>query len=138
MNKHTGRHAVARVLEEAGYRPATNSSRRSWRSRSWGQGKQVGSIDLQTIADVVIGDVAKAARQWCSGGLCDDREHIPHSYSEPWSGGRRSSGQYWRGPGGHSSQCGAGLLDSDTSIHLCDFRIEAISGGADAWQVVIG
>jgi 2-isopropylmalate synthase len=23
-------------------------------------------------------------------------------------------------------------LDSDTSIHLCDFRFEAISGGADA------
>ncbi len=32
-----------------------------------------------------------------------------------------------------------GLLDSDTSIHLSDFRIEAISGGADALaQVVIG
>jgi 2-isopropylmalate synthase len=32
-----------------------------------------------------------------------------------------------------------GLLDSDTSIHLSDFRIEAISGGADALaEVVIG
>ncbi|MGB7545277.1 MAG: alpha-isopropylmalate synthase regulatory domain-containing protein, partial [Methanothrix sp.] len=32
-----------------------------------------------------------------------------------------------------------GLLDSDTSIHLSDFKIEAISGGADALaEVVIG
>jgi 2-isopropylmalate synthase len=32
-----------------------------------------------------------------------------------------------------------GLLDSDTSIRICDFRIEAISGGADALaEVVIG
>jgi len=31
------------------------------------------------------------------------------------------------------------LLDSDTSIHLSDFRIEAITGGSDALaQVVIG
>ena len=38
-----------------------------------------------------------------------------------------------------SKMCIRDRLDSDTSIHLCDFRIEAISGGADALaEVVIG
>jgi len=64
LGKHTGRHAVAKVLEDAGYRPTEEQLQEILeRIKDLGdKGKQIGNIDLQTIADVVIGEVSKGSQ----------------------------------------------------------------------------
>ena len=54
---------MAKVLEEAGYQPTEEQLQEILeRIKELGdKGKQVANIDLQTIADVVIGEVAKGS-----------------------------------------------------------------------------
>ena len=55
---------MAKFLEEGGFEPTEEQlSEILARVKDLGdKGKQVASIDLQTIADVVIGDVAKGSQ----------------------------------------------------------------------------
>jgi len=64
LGKHTGRHAVAKVLEDAGYHPTGEQLAEILdRIKELGdKGKQIGEIDLQAIADAVIGDVARESQ----------------------------------------------------------------------------
>ena len=144
MGKHTGKHAVAKVLEEAGYRPSDEQLQEILeRIKELGdKGKQVGNIDLQTIADVVIGDVAKESQavvlkevSVMTGNIITPTATVKAIVR----GKEKVLANTGVGPVDAAVNAVQGLLDSDTSIHLCDFRIEAISGGADALaEVVIG
>lgn len=144
LGKHTGKHAVAKVLEEAGYRPTEEQLREILeRVKELGdKGKQVANIDLQTIADVVIGEVARGSQavvlkevSVMTGNIITPTATVRALVR----GKEKVLANIGVGPVDAAVNAVQGLLDSDTSIHLSDFRIEAISGGADALaEVVIG
>jgi len=144
LGKHTGRHAVAKVLEEAGYRPTEEQLAEILeRIKELGdKGKQIGNIDLQTIADVVIGEVAKESQavilkevSVMTGNIITPTATVRAMVR----GKERVLANTGVGPVDAAVNAVQKLLDSDTSIHLSDFRIEAITGGSDALaQVVIG
>jgi len=144
LGKHTGKHAVAKVLEEAGYEPTEEQLQEILaRVKDLGdKGKQVANIDLQTIADVVIGEVAKGSQavvlkevSVMTGNIITPTATVKALVH----GKERVLANTGVGPVDAAVNAVQGLLDKDTSIHLCDFRIEAISGGADALaEVVIG
>jgi len=145
LGKHTGRHAVAKVLEEAGYQPTDEQLQEILeRVKELGdKGKQIANIDLQTIADVVIGEVAKGSQaivlkevSVMTGNIITPTATVRALVR----GKERVFANTGVGPVDAAVNAVQGLLDSsDTSIRLSDFRIEAISGGADALaEVVIG
>jgi len=144
LGKHTGKHAVAKVLEEAGYQPTEEQLREILeRVKELGdKGKQVANIDLQTIADVVIGEVARGSQavvlkevSVMTGNIITPTATVRALVR----GKEKVLANIGVGPVDAAVNAVQGLLDSDTSIHLSDFRIEAISGGADALaEVVIG
>ncbi len=144
LGKHTGRHAVAKVLEEAGYQPTEEQLQEILeRIKELGdKGKQIANIDLQTIADVVIGEVAKGSQavvlkevSVMTGNIITPTATVRALVR----GKEKVLAHIGVGPVDAAVNAVQGLLDSDTSIRICDFRIEAISGGADALaEVVIG
>jgi 2-isopropylmalate synthase len=144
LGKHTGRHAVAKVLEEGGYQPTEEQLAEILeRVKELGdKGKQVANIDLQTIADVVIGEVARGSQavvlkevSVMTGNIITPTATVRALVR----GKERVFANIGVGPVDAAVNAVQGLLDSDTSIHLCEFRIEAISGGADALaEVVVG
>ncbi len=144
LGKHTGRHAVAKVLEEAGYQPTEEQLQEILeRVKELGdKGKQIANIDLQTIADVVIGEVAKGSQavvlrevSVMTGNIITPTATVRALVR----GKERVLAHIGVGPVDAAVNAVQGLLECDTSIRICDFRIEAISGGADALaEVVIG
>ncbi len=144
LGKHTGKHAVAKVLEEAGYQPTEEQLGEILeRVKELGdKGKQVANIDLQTIADVVIGEVARGSQAVVLKEVSVMTGNIitPTATVRAMVRGREKVlANTGVGPVDAAVNAVQGLLESDTSIHLSDFRIEAISGGADALaEVVIG
>jgi 2-isopropylmalate synthase len=144
LGKHTGRHAVAKVLEEAGYQPTEEQLAEILeRIKELGdKGKQIGNIDLQAIADVVIGEVARESQavvlrevSVMTGNIITPTATVKALVR----GKERVLANTGVGPVDAAVNAVQKLLDSDTSIHLSDFRIEAITGGSDALaQVVIG
>ncbi len=144
LGKHTGRHAVAKVLEEGGYLPTEEQLQEILeRIKELGdKGKQIANIDLQAIADVVIGEVARGSQavvlkevSVMTGNIITPTATVKALVR----GKEKVLAHIGVGPVDAAVNAVQGLLDSDTSIHLCDFRIEAISGGADALaEVIIG
>ena len=144
LGKHTGRHAVAKVLEEAGYQPTDDQLQEILgRVKELGdKGKQIANIDLQTIADVVIGEVARGSQavvlkevSVMTGNIITPTATVKALVR----GKERVLAHIGVGPVDAAVNAVQCLLDGDTSIRICDFRIEAISGGADALaEVVIG
>ena len=144
VGKHTGRQAVAKVLEEAGSQPTEEQLQEILeRIKELGdKGKQVANIDLQTIADVVIGEVAKGSQavvlrevSVMTGNIITPTATVRALVR----GKERVLAHIGVGPVDAAVNAVQGLLECDTSIRICDFRIEAISGGADALaEVVIG
>jgi 2-isopropylmalate synthase len=144
LGKHTGRHAVKKVLEEAGYSPTEEQLQDILeRIKELGdKGKQIGDADLQTIADVVIGEVAKGKQavvlrevSVMTGNIITPTATVRATVR----GKERVLANIGVGPVDAAVKAVQGLLNTDTSIHLSDFRIDAISGGSDALaEVVIG
>ncbi len=144
LGKHTGRHAVRQVLGEAGYHPTEDQLQDILnRIKELGdKGKQITDADLQTIADVIIGEVAKGRQavtlkevSVMTGNIITPTATVKALVR----GKERVLANTGVGPVDAAVKAVQGLLDSDTSIHLCDFRIDAISGGSDALaEVIIG
>ncbi len=144
LGKHTGRHAVQKVLEEAGYSPTEEQLFEILeRIKELGdKGKQISNPDLQTIADVVIGEVAKGSQavvlkevSVMTGNIITPTATVRALVR----GKERVLANIGVGPVDAAVKAVQGLLDSDTSVRLCDFRIESITGGSDALaEVVIG
>ncbi len=131
-------------MEEAGYQPTEDQLQEILeRVKELGdKGKQIGNIDLQTIADVVIGEVAKGSQavvlkevSVMTGNIITPTATVRALVR----GKERVLANTGVGPVDAAVNAVQCLLESETSIHLCDFRIEAITGGADALaEVVIG
>jgi 2-isopropylmalate synthase len=144
LGKHTGRHAVKKVLEDAGYKPTDEQLHEILeRIKELGdKGKQITDADLQTIADVVVGEVAKASQAMVLKEVSVMTGNIitPTATVKALVRGREKVlANIGVGPVDAALKAVQGLLDGDTSIRLSDFRIEAISGGSDALaEVVIG
>jgi len=144
LGKHTGRHAVRQVLGEAGYHPTEDQLQDILsRIKELGdKGKQITDADLQTIADVIIGEVAKGSQavtlkevSVMTGNIITPTATVKALVR----GKERVLANTGVGPVDAAVKAVQGLLDSDTSIRLCDFRIDAISGGSDALaEVIIG
>jgi 2-isopropylmalate synthase len=144
LGKHTGRHAVKKVLEEAGYSPSEEQLQDILgRIKELGdKGKQITHADLQTIADVVMGELSKGRQavvlkevSVMTGNIITPTATVKAIVR----GKERVLANIGVGPVDAAVQAVQGLLNTDTSIHLSDFRIEAISGGSDALaEVVIG
>ena len=144
LGKHTGRHAVKKVLEDAGYRPTDDQLHEILeRIKELGdKGKQITDADLQTIADVVIGEVAKASQAMVLKEVSVMTGNIitpTATVKAVVRGHEKVLASIGVGPVDAALKAVQGLMDGDTSIRLSDFRIEAISGGSDALaEVVIG
>ena len=144
LGKHTGRHAVRQVLGEAGYTPTEDQLQDILnRIKELGdKGKQITDADLQTIADVIIGEVAKGSQAIALKEVSVMTGNIitPTATVKALVRGKeRVLANTGVGPVDAAVKAVQGLLDSDTSIHLSDFKIDAISGGSDALaEVIIG
>jgi 2-isopropylmalate synthase len=144
LGKHTGKHAVKNALEEAGYCPTEDQLHEILnRIKELGdKGKQITDADLQAIAEVVIGEVAKGSQavvlkevSVMTGNIITPTATVKALVR----GNERVLANVGVGPVDAAVKAVQGLLDSDTSIHLWDFRIEAISGGSNALaDVAIG
>ncbi len=144
LGKHTGRHAVNKALMESGYKPTEEQLLEILeRIKELGdKGKQISDADLQTIADVVIGEVAKGRQavvlkevSVMTGNIITPTATVRAMVR----GKERVFANIGVGPVDAAVRAVQGLLNTDTSIHLSDFRIDAISGGSDALaEVVIG
>lgn len=144
LGKHTGRHAVNKALVESGYKPTEEQLLEILeRIKELGdKGKQTTDADLLTIADVVIGEVAKGRQavvlkevSVMTGNIITPTATVRAVVR----GKERVFANVGVGPVDAAVQAVQGLLNTDTSIHLSDFRIDAISGGSDALaEVVIG
>jgi 2-isopropylmalate synthase len=144
LGKHTGRHAVKKVLEDAGYRATEEQLQEILgRIKDLGdKGKQITDADLQTIADVVIGEVAKASQAIVlkEVSVMTGNTITPTATVKAVVKGREKVlANIGVGPVDAAVKAVQGLMEGDTSIRLSDFKIEAISGGSDALaEVVIG
>lgn len=144
LGKHTGRHAVKKVLEDAGYQPNDDQLQEILeRIKELGdKGKLITDADLQTIADVVTGEVARESQAMVLKEVSVMTGNIitPTATVKAMVRGKEKVlAHIGVGPVDAAVKAVSGLLDSDTSIQLSDFRIEAISGGSDALaEVVIG
>ena len=144
LGKHTGRHAVKKVLEDAGYKPNDDQLQEILeRIKELGdKGKLITDADLQTIADVVTGEVARESQAMVLKEVSVMTGNIitPTATVKAMVRGKEKVlAHIGVGPVDAAVKAVSGLLDSDTSIQLSDFRIEAISGGSDALaEVVIG
>lgn len=144
LGKHTGRHAVNKALMESGYRPTEEQLLEILeRIKELGdKGKQISDADLQAIADAVIGEVAKGRQavvlkevSVMTGNIITPTATVRAVVR----GKERVFANIGVGPVDAAVRAVQGLLNTDTSIHLSDFRIDAISGGSDALaEVVIG
>jgi 2-isopropylmalate synthase len=144
LGKHTGKHAVKKVLEDAGYRPTEEQLQEILeRIKELGdKGKQIRDADLQMIADVVTGELSKAKQAMVLKEVSVMTGNIitPTATVKAIVNGREKViANIGVGPVDAAVKAVQGLMDGDTSIRLSDFRIEAISGGSDALaEVVIG
>jgi 2-isopropylmalate synthase len=144
LGKHTGRHAVKKVLEEAGYETREDQLQEILsRIKELGdKGKQVTDADLHAIAQAVLGEVARERQavilkevSVMTGNIITPTATVKAIVR----GKEKVLANTGVGPVDAAVKAVAGLLESDTSLQLSDFRIEAITGGSDALaEVVIG
>ncbi len=144
LGKHTGKHAVKQVLEAIGYEPNDEQLHEILhRIKEIGdKGKQISDIDVQAIADAVVGEVAKGRQAIIlkefavmTGNMLTSTATVKANVR----GEEKVLANIGVGPVDAAVKAVSGLLGDDTSIKLRDFRIEAISGGSDALaEVIIG
>jgi 2-isopropylmalate synthase len=144
LGKHTGKHAVKKVLEDAGYSPSDEALQEILsRIKELGdKGKKITDADLQTIADVVLGEVAKGKQALVlkevsvmTGNIVTPTATVKALVH----GEERVLAATGVGPVDAAVNAVHCLLGKDTQIKLHDFSIDAITGGADALaEVIIG
>ncbi|MCP1392404.1 MAG: 2-isopropylmalate synthase [Euryarchaeota archaeon] len=144
LGKHTGRHAVRQSLEEMGYGPNESQLQEILeRVKDLGdKGKCVTNADLQTIAEVVIGELAKEKQAVILKELAVMTGNTLTSTATVRAtvrGEERVLANIGVGPVDAALNAVRGILGDETAVKISDFRIEAITGGSDALaEVVIG
>jgi len=142
LGKHTGKHAVEQSLKELGYSPnEVQLQEILQRIKDLGdKGKHVTDVDLQTIAEVVIGQLAEEKRTIVlkelavmTGNTLTPTATVKASVR----GEERVLAHIGVGPVDAALKAVRAILGEVASVSLRDFRIEAITGGADALAEVV-
>jgi len=146
LGKHTGKHSIEKKLSEIGMSPSKEELEEILeRIKELGaSGKRVTDDDLFSIAEVVMGEIARHERIVVLKELSvmTGNNLIPTASLKAVVRGKECT----------SAQMGLGPVDAalkaiqeviggeiDGDIELKDFRIEAITGGSDALaEVIVG
>ncbi|MDD4898603.1 MAG: 2-isopropylmalate synthase [Methanocellales archaeon] len=142
--KHAGKHAVKQMLNSAGLNPTDGQlAEIMQRIKDLGdKGKRVTDADLYTIAEVILGEVAKGEQAIVleEVSVMTGNKITPTASIKALVNGKPKIGaQTGVGPVDAALCAVQTILGEDTSIKLRDFKIEAITGGSDALaEVIIG
>jgi len=146
LGKHTGKHSVEKKLSEIGMSPSKEELEEILeRIKELGaSGKRVTDDDLFSIAEVVMGEIARHERIVVLKELSvmTGNNLIPTASLKAVVRGKEcTAAQMGLGPVDAAlkaiQQVIGGEIDGD--IELKDFRIEAITGGSDALaEVIVG
>ena len=144
LGKHTGRHAVMQSLKDMGYSPNKDQLQEILeRIKDLGdKGKHITDADLETIAEVIIGEIAKDKQ----AVVLKEVSVMTGNVITPTAtvraivrGEEKVLAATGVGPVDAAVSAVRGLVGDDTAITLRDFKIEAITGGSNALaKVVIG
>ena len=142
--KHAGKHAVKQMLNTAGLKPTDAQMEEIMeRIKDLGdKGKRVTDADLYTIAEVIMGEIAKGEQAIVleDVSVMTGNKITPTASIKAVVHGKPKIGAQ-SGVGPVDAALGAvqNILGKDEKIKLRDFRIEAITGGSDALaEVIIG
>lgn len=146
LGKYTGKHAIEKKLSEIGMSPSKEELEEILeRIKELGaSGKRVTDDDLFSIAEVVMGEIARHERmvELKELSVMTGNNLIPTASLKAVVRGKEcTSAQMGLGPVDAAlkaiQQVIGGEIDGD--IKLKDFRIEAITGGSDALaEVIVG
>ena len=144
VGKHAGKHAVKQMLTDAGLKPTDGQlAEIMQRIKDLGdKGKRVTDADLYTIAEVIMGEVAKGEQAIVleEVSVMTGNKVTPTASIKAVVRGKPKIGaQTGVGPVDAALRAVQTILGKDAKIKLRDFRIEAITGGSDALaEVIIG
>lgn len=145
LGKHTGKHAVKKLLNDAGLEPSDKELNEVLeRVKDLGdKGRKVTDVDLYAIAEAVMGDVAGAEKRIILEELSvmTGNRVTPTATVRVVVDGKTYTGaRTGVGPVDAAMSAVQSLVDGHShSMRLRDFRMEAITGGSDALaEVMVG
>ncbi|HTX43726.1 MAG TPA: 2-isopropylmalate synthase, partial [Methanocella sp.] len=145
LGKHTGKHAVKKILNDSGLEPADAELNAILeRVKALGdKGKKVTDVDLYAITEAVMGEVAHTDRRFVLEELSvmTGNTVTPTATVRITVDGKPYVGaQTGVGPVDAALKAVESLADGDGGgMRLKEFRMEAITGGSDALaEVMIG
>jgi 2-isopropylmalate synthase len=145
LGKHTGKHAVKKLLNDAGLSPGeTQLNDILERVKDLGdKGRKVTDVDLYAIAEAVMGDVAAAEKHIVLEELSvmTGNRVTPTATVRVTVDGKTYTGaRTGVGPVDAALRAVESLVDGDShNMRLRDFRMEAITGGSEALaEVLVG
>lgn len=144
LGKHTGKAAVRQSLESAGI--VTNDDQLEEIVRRIkeiaNKGKQITDADLYAVASTVLGEPSREEKIFCLKQLCVMTGNLgtPTASVTAWFDGEEMVvADTGVGPVDAALRAIQKILGGEKNIKLREFRIEAITGGADALaEVYIG
>ena len=143
LGKHTGKHAVKKLLNDAGLDPSDEEQNQILeRVKELGdKGKKVTDVDLYAIAEAVMGDVAAADKRIVLEELsvmCGNKVTPTATVRVIVDGKAYTGAMTGIGPVDAAMRAVEHIVDGN-NMRLRDFRIEAITGGSDAMaEVMVG
>jgi 2-isopropylmalate synthase len=145
LGKHTGKHAVKKLLNDAGLDPKdVQLNEILERVKDLGdKGRKVTDVDLYAIAEAVMGDVAAAEKHIVLEELSvmTGNRVTPTATVRVTVDGKTYTGaRTGVGPVDAALRAVESLVDGDShNMRLRDFRMEAITGGSEALaEVLVG
>lgn len=145
LGKHTGKHAVKKLLNDAGLDPSdTELNDILERVKDLGdKGRKVTDVDLYAIAEAVMGDVAAAEKHIILEELSvmTGNRVTPTATVRVTVDGKTYTGaRTGVGPVDAAMRAVESLVDGHChNMRLRDFRMEAITGGSEALaEVMVG
>ena len=147
LGKHTGKHAVKKILNDSGLNPSEIELNAILeRVKDLGdKGKKVADVDLYAITEAIMGEVAHAEKHIVleelsvmTGNMVTPTATVRLTVDgKPFVGAMTGVG-----PVDAALKAVESLVDGKESgnrMHLKDFRMEAITGGSDALaEVMVG
>lgn len=145
LGKHTGKHAVKKLLNDAGLSPTdVQLNDILERVKDLGdKGRKVTDVDLYAIAESIMGDVAAAEKRIVLEELSvmTGNRVTPTATVRITVDGKTYTGaRTGVGPVDAALRAVESLVDGDShNMRLRDFRMEAITGGSEALaEVMVG
>jgi len=145
LGKHTGKHAVKKILNDSGLEPKDDELNAILeRVKALGdRGKKVTDVDLYAITEAVMGEVAHADKRYVleelsvmTGNMVTPTATVRITVDgKPYVGAQTGVG-----PVDAALKAVESLVDGEgNEMRLREFRMEAITGGSDALaEVMVG